>query len=454
VEAAFLTPRLGDLEGSSTGAVVAQLLQGAVEEDAPRRRARIGRDLDADGQTTPTTEDEFERTRERRRRFSRDLDEASEPSIEKVVEAPVVPEDQTVTVVETDPDLLAITEAPARIDTVVRRPTLGLVGYEDRFCTLEIFGKDANGDGDYVPMYNTSYSAPRHPINSNFLINRISHGTQEAVQIVRTFGDYYLSDVGENPTTVEVEGVLFESKNFPWLSEWRANYDRFLRARQCILRKAMVHLVVDDVMYMGYIIASSVSRNVSPAWELVPFNFTMILRSAVNLRVDELFPSSTEASAALASTVGAQGPNGLLPGNIGDPDASTLAQVAEIVSGSFDEGNRLQQVDGLKFAGSVDEAATRVNIEHLVDVARRINASKGYDFIDLQELRNGYLAQRMAEVESIGLSNPDVLQKLGFPSRYEMAVSARRTRVQEEYRAGIEAGINAARQGLTRWGFL
>ena len=216
----------------------------------------------------------------------------------------------------------------------------------------------------------------------------------------------------------------------------------------------MVHLVVDDVMYMGYIIASSVSRNVSPAWELVPFNFTMILRSAVNLRVDELFPSSTEARAALASTIGAQGPNGLLPGNIGDPDASTLAQVAEIVSGSFDEGNRLQQVDGLKFAGSVDEAATRVNIEHLVDVARRINVSKGYDFIDLQELRNGYLAQRMAEVESIGLSNPDVLQKLGFPSRYEMAVSARRTRVQEEYREGIEAGINAARQGLTRWGFL
>ena len=197
---------LGDLEGSD--------ISGAVLE-------ALGRDPEADGPTTPTTEDEFERTRGRRRRFTIDLDEAPEPSIEKVMEAPVVPEDQTVPVVEISPEVLALTEPPARIDTVVRRPTLGLVGYEDRFCTLEIFGKDANGDGDYVPMYNTSYSAPRHPINSNFLINRISHGTQEAVQIVRTFGDYYLSDVGENPTTVEVEGVLFESKNFPWLSEWR-----------------------------------------------------------------------------------------------------------------------------------------------------------------------------------------------------------------------------------------
>jgi hypothetical protein len=302
----------------------------------------------------------------------------------------------------------------------VRRPTLGLVGYEDRFCTLQV---SARGDSnEYVDLYNTTYSAGRHATNTNFLINRISYATQEAVQVVRTFGDYYLSDVGENPTTLSVEGVLFESKNFPWLSEWKANYDKFLRARQCILRKAMVHLVVDDVMYTGYIIETGLTRDVAPAWELVPFNFTMILRSAVNLRETELFPDDQSASSLLERQYG------LLASNIGDPDASTLAQAAEIVSGTFGEGsNRLQYAE---------------------------NASMGRNFIDLQGLRTGYLSQRLAEFEGVGVSNPEVLQTYGFPSRYEMAVDARRARVQEEYRTAVEAGVNAAINEISSWNIL
>lgn len=373
---------------------------------------------------------------------------------------PLVGDVDTVSVAQSYPMVAAVVSAspatgltavPARADTVVRRPTLGLVGYEDRFCTIEMYAKSLEGgEGEYIPLFNSTYASSRHQINSNFLINQINLNSQEAVQIVRTFGDYYLSDVGENPTTLEVQGVLFEAKNFPWLTEWRANYDRYLRARQCILRKAMVYLTVDDTMYSGYIIASNVSRNVSPAWELVPFGFTMVLRNAVDLRANALFPDVP--ASAMRDVVNSR--SGLLEGNIGDPDASTLAQVAEIVAGSFDEGNQLLQVENLEFEGNVDAAVLRVNINHLVEVARQINAARGTDLIDLQGLRNGYLAQRYDEFASVGVSHPEVLQLLGFPSKYEMAVSSRRARVQEEYRAGLEAGVNAAVKGLSKWGVL
>ena len=382
------------------------------------------------------------RAERRERRQSRDDD----ATVQDAPQWPTVPEVREAAAAFTEAVRTLGALSSVRLDVPVRRPTLGLVGYEDRFCTLQV---SARGDSnEYVDLYNTTYSAGRHATNTNFLINRISYATQEAVQVVRTFGDYYLSDVGENPTTLSVEGVLFESKNFPWLSEWKANYDKFLRARQCILRKAMVHLVVDDVMYTGYIIETGLTRDVAPAWELVPFNFTMILRSAVNLRETELFPDDQSASSLLERQYG------LLASNIGDPDASTLAQAAEIVSGTFGEGsNRLQYAE-LEFNGDIDEAVTRVNLSHLEDVARKINASMGRNFIDLQGLRTGYLSQRLAEFEGVGVSNPEVLQTYGFPSRYEMAVDARRARVQEEYRTAVEAGVNAAINEISSWNIL
>ncbi len=375
------------------------------------------------------------------------------PSVEEVPVQEVVFEEGTTIVVESTPEEPLAGPVPARVDTVVRRPTLGIVGYEDRFCRLEVYAKSLEGgEGDYIPMHNTSYASGQHPINTNFLINQVTLGAEEAVQVVRTFGDYYLSDVGENPRTLSVQGVLIESKNFPWLSEWRANYDHYLRARQCILRKAMAYLTIDDTMYAGYIISSGISRNVTPAWELVPFNFTMILRKATDLRASSLFRNriiggSSEEQLSLRQS---RRIDGLRESNIGDPDASTLAQVAELVAGEFDDGARLIDPAPLQFAGSMDEAVTRVNIDHLVSVARKINAAKGYDFINLQGLRNGYLSQRRAEFAALGASDPALLQTYGLPSRYEMAVDARRARVQEEYREAVESGIEAARRGLSR----
>jgi hypothetical protein len=366
------------------------------------------------------------------------------PSMSDVAELRAVLSETLATVIEASPTTELPAAVAARTDTVVRRPTLGLVSYEDRFCRLEMFAKSLEGgEGEYIPMFNSTYSSARHPVNTNFLINQVSLNAEESVQVVRTFGDYYLSDVGESPRTLSVQGVLIESKNFPWLSEWRANYDQYLRARQCILRKAMAYLTIDDTMYAGYIVSSSISRNVTPAWELVPFSFTMVLRSATDLRAENLFGTS-QASAGDRT-------QGLLASNIGDPDASSLAQVAELVSGYFDEGAQLLEPAPLEFSGSVDEAVTRVNLDHLVDVARRINASRGSDLINLQGLRNGYLSQRMAEFAAIGISSPETLQKYGFPSRYEMSVSARRARVQEEYREAIEAGVEAAREGISNW---
>lgn len=438
-----------DLTGLSEEEVVTTLEAEATQEQAEVEAATPAVSTDTPENADSTTSDVAEVFE-----AEPDPDNPEElPSVEEVPVQEVVVEEATTIVVESTPEEPLAGPVPARVDTVVRRPTLGIVGYEDRFCRLEVYAKSLEGgEGDYIPMHNTSYASGQHPINTNFLINQVTLGAEEAVQVVRTFGDYYLSDVGENPRTLSVQGVLFESKNFPWLSEWRANYDHYLRARQCILRKAMAYLTIDDTMYAGYIISSGISRNVTPAWELVPFNFTMILRKATDLRANSLFRNriiggSNEEQLSLRQS---RRIDGLRESNIGDPDASTLAQVAELVAGEFDDGARLIDPAPLQFEGSMDEAVTRVNIDHLVSVARRINASKGYDFINLQGLRNGYLSQRRAEFAAIGASDPALLQTYGLPSRYEMAVDARRARVQEEYREAVESGIEAARRGLSR----
>lgn len=347
---------------------------------------------------------------------------------------------------------------------IVRRPLLGLVPYSDRYATLEVIARGGGGDGteDQIQLFNSTYRGGRSGVTSNFIVQNISETDSETITPTVTHGDWYLSDSGATPKVFQVQGVLLESRNFPWLTEWRRNYDAYIRGRQCLVRKAMVYLSIDDTMYVGYILQTSLARAAIPSFTAVSFNFQMLLRDVVDLRAVQLFPDGPRLESAEVPEVRTQS---LVPGERGEvleeevPGSSLFAlndgdnletQPREIVRGG-EVGSGLESFETpvLEWTGTDEEAALRIDVETLVAVARRINASAGRRIFDLQNLRNGYIAGRRADYELMGETNPDVLQKFGFPSRYQTAVDAQTRAVQEEYREGVETAVQWARDRIS-----
>lgn len=359
------------------------------------------------------------------------------------------------------------------VKPIVRRPLLGLHGYEERFAQLEVLVRSGeNSAGTAIELFNSSYKEGKSGVNTNFIIQQVAEEMVEAVQIVETFGDYYLADVGEKPRLLQVTGVLFEAKNFPWMAEWRKNYDQYLRARQCIIRRAQAYLTVGDQMFTGYIINSTLSRAVTSSWVMVPFSFTMVLRNVIDVRPFQLFPDQenpdqgfqqrvTEGTSdtdtyvdgiripntvafdpTAAPTAISKFSNGqlreyedIVDDIVDNPDYS-VAQAIEILQGEL-QGQVQLQDPILVFKGDVDTSVTEMSLDRLVAIARQINSSYGTEVFNLQRVRVGYMAQRQAVLSTMGLYDPYGPSTYGLPTAYQDEVDARRRRQQEETLAAI-----------------
>lgn len=372
---------------------------------------------------------------------------------------------------------------------VVRRPLMGLIGYEERFSTLEVIVRTGeSSSGSPVELFNSSHPNGKGTVNTNFLIQEINEQVAESVQIVETFGDYYLSDTGEKPRYLSVTGALFEAKNFPWRTEWRANYDRYLRARQCILRRAQAYLTVGDTMYVGYIISTTMAQSISSSWVLVPFQFTMVLRNVIDIKPINAFPQTADAASGVRELVdevtgqleryvdGIRIPTTVLAGETASTvpslisslrrefgDASTgiekggaeeqdvvdpsTALAVEIVQGNLPNQAQLTEPT-LVFKGQTSSASTEMNLDRLIAIASAINQSFGTEMFNLQRVRTGYMARRQAELEGMGLYDPYGPASYGLPTAFQSDVDARRRRQQEEAFDAMEDRFNDAFNGI------
>lgn len=170
-----------------------------------------------------------------------------------------------------DPGREAADEVP------VRRPGYGIIPMNPNYARLEVMVLNSDQP---VEIFNSSYDGGLGPATTNFILQGMRWAPQEAVRIVQSYGDFYLSDVGENPDILLCNGVLLEAKNFPWFREWMHNWEHFLRARRCILNRAEVHLTIDEITWRGYLINCEVQRSHSfqSSWNMMPMSFQMVLR--------------------------------------------------------------------------------------------------------------------------------------------------------------------------------
>lgn len=170
----------------------------------------------------------------------------------------------------------------------VRRPTNGIVLKDDTFATMRVV---ANVDGsnqllvDAGSRRNDVQNEPlvidgkrATDLYSNFLIQQVQEDRQEKFQILETFGEPFLFLFGERARVINFQGVLVDTFDFNWKSEWWHNYENYLRGTKCVENDARIFLSYDRTLLGGYILSASATQNAQEkSW--INFQFQMFITS-------------------------------------------------------------------------------------------------------------------------------------------------------------------------------
>lgn len=180
---------------------------------------------------------------------------------------------------------------PVQSNRGVRRPLYGYLPKPDRFASLSLL--QAGSDGGLVPVSildsagirttdERGVQRGRSNANHNFFVTGISHSDQEKMQVVETFGDDFVFFFGRRPLVIGVNGLLMNTTDFDWKSEWMENYNRYLRGTKCVENKTRVYLRIDDTLYSGYIFKTDVNDN-SDLPNVSQFSFNMLVFGHVDI---------------------------------------------------------------------------------------------------------------------------------------------------------------------------
>lgn len=202
----------------------------------------------------------------------------------------------------------------------VRRPLRGIEIKEDTYGILRAI----TSTGDEIPLFDSSSPSEENGIGrsshySNFIIQTIQEQRVEKQQIVETFGEDYIFFFGERPRFLNVSGILLNTKDFNWKSEFWANYDQYLRGTKLVEQNARLYLYFDDVVVEGYIVSAGTQQDSMNPYHL-PFQFQMfVCNYAILSTVGSVFfqqdaEAAQQASQGVPTDFGGQG---LASGGVG-----------------------------------------------------------------------------------------------------------------------------------------
>lgn len=264
----------------------------------------------------------------------------------------------------------------------VRRPLYGYVPKADRYASLSIV-QVTPSTGAQVPVSILDSSAPasqgvrgRSNKNTNFFVTQISHVDSEKFQIVETFGDDYVFFYGRRPFMLQVSGLLLNTEDFDWKSEWLENYETYLRGTKCVENRCRVQFRVDDRLYSGYILTTQVQDSAETP-HASPFGFQMLVYSQVDLTTrrvvslaetrivgENLYVDYVEVPLGLVDVyeIGADGISALASTDLGALDAVSEDAIFVTLSARFSDLVRTQNVafiEGLSAVAAPPTAAPR-----------------------------------------------------------------------------------------------
>jgi hypothetical protein len=226
-------------------------------------------------------------------------------------------------------------------NALVRRPLRGIQAKPNTYAMFRVL----RADGTPVQLFNSSSDTyygdgqdaiGRSDTYANFLIQRYSESRAEKQQIIETFGEDYVFFFGERPRVIDVSGVLLNSADFNWKSEFWENYDQFLRGTKLVEQNARLYFYFDDVVIEGYIMGASSVGDASNPY-MLPFQFQLfVTHYTVISKVGSVYikPSDTgERSSQLIIEPDRNLPNAKVAAGVSSGGtAGFLAQTAEFAN--------------------------------------------------------------------------------------------------------------------------
>lgn len=176
----------------------------------------------------------------------------------------------------------------------VRRPLRGIEIKDDRYATLRVI----KSDGTDIPFLDSgsttaasSTSAATSIVYSNFLLQNVADVRQEKSQLMETFGDTYVFFFGERPRILQVSGLLFNTLDFNWRSEFWRNYEKVFRGTKLVEQNARLYLHWDDIIVEGYVLGAQ-AQDVADLPYHIPFSFTLFVTNHTYLSAigDDQYP--------------------------------------------------------------------------------------------------------------------------------------------------------------------
>lgn len=135
-------------------------------------------------------------------------------------------------------------------------------------------------------------------VYSNFILQSVVEVRQEKAQILETFGDSYIFFFGERPRILEVRGLLMNTRDFNWRTEFWYNYETLLRGTKLVEKNARIYLFWDDIIVEGYMMSASAQDDAAMPYH-IPFQFQLFVTNHMYLGPigDDDYPLSTHAQA-------------------------------------------------------------------------------------------------------------------------------------------------------------
>lgn len=160
----------------------------------------------------------------------------------------------------------------------VRRPLRGIQAKPDTYAVLRVL----TATGADIPLFDSSspqtdaQGRGRSSYFSNFIIQQLDENRAEKSQIVETFGEDYVYFFGEQPRFLSVRGILLNTSDFNWKSEFWENYELYLRGTRLVEQNARIYFYFDDIVVEGYMVSAGMSGS-SDNPHMMPFQFNFYI---------------------------------------------------------------------------------------------------------------------------------------------------------------------------------
>lgn len=209
-------------------------------------------------------------------------------------------------------NLQLMTVPGTRDQSGVRRPYRGIEIKEDTYSIIKVVKADGtqiglvDAGGDQKPNRGTTsaLSGIAGPENnrsamtttynySNFIIQQINDIRQEKSQILETFGEPYIFFFGERPRILNVTGLLMNTRDFNWRTEFWYNYENTLRGTKLVEQNARIYLYWDDIVVEGYMLQATARDDADMPYH-IPFSFNLFVTNHTYLSKigDENYPTA------------------------------------------------------------------------------------------------------------------------------------------------------------------